>query len=75
MCPAFQKLSDLQMIAWQILGQNTWSYIGKKVKDTQEFSQADRFKYFQYTGLQLMSKQNLVSWNKKDFPPLVKTAL
>lgn len=69
MWPTFQKISDLQVIAWQILGQNTWSYVGKKAKDMQaEFSQADRFKYFQYTGLQLMSKQkNLVSWDKKDF--------
>lgn len=56
------------MIAWQILGQNTWPYVGeKKAKDTQvEFSQADMFKYFQYTGLQLMSKQkNLVIRDKK----------
>lgn len=59
MWPAFQKISDLQVIAWQILGQNTWFYAGKRAKDTRaEFSQADRFKYFQYIELQLMSKQN-----------------
>lgn len=39
------------MIAWQVLGQNTWPYVEA------EFSQADMFKDFWYTGLLLMSQQ------------------